>query len=240
MPLGPFMPLERSLEWASVVHIFRAPHSPNKDSTMTSYAKHLAGIALCAMALGGCDSKAKATPMTQTLTTQTLSPCVTLASFDASDSAWRSVNDNVMGGRSDGAFSLENDHMIFEGFINTNGGGFASVRKPLEPNRLVGQEVIALRVRSQNPQLPYRVSFNDGSMRSVSFTGFLGLSASTDWQEVEVSLSALKASRFGRPMDVPFKPEDMRSLGLILSHKQDTPFKLEVDWIKACKESTAS
>lgn len=201
---------------------------------MTPHTTLLIAAALCALALGGCDTKAKATTMTQTPTQKTLSECTTLAAFEASEQPWRSVNDDVMGGRSDGEFSIVDNHLIFEGFINTDGGGFASVRAPLGPDALVGRALVRLRVRSQNPQLPYRVTFNDGSMRSVSFSGFLGLSSSTDWQEVEVRLDALKASRFGRPMDVPFEPQNMSTMGLILSHDKDTSFKLEVDWIKAC------
>ena len=173
--------------------------------------------------------------MTPPVTTQSLAECVILADFTpAQRTTWRSVNDNVMGGRSEGSFSFDQEHIVFEGFINTNGGGFASVRKPLPEGALVGRDVVRLRVRSPSPKLPYRLSLSDGSMRSVSFSGYMNLSDSTDWQEVEVSLSNLRASRFGRPMDVPFEPAKMRSMGLILSNDRDAPFKLEVDWIKAC------
>lgn len=41
---------------------------------------------------------------------------------------WSIQNDNVMGGRSVGAFELQVDHLQFEGSTNTNGGGFSSIR----------------------------------------------------------------------------------------------------------------
>ena len=41
---------------------------------------------------------------------------------------WVTVNDNVMGGRSKGGFSLKKGKLIFSGATNTNGGGFSSIR----------------------------------------------------------------------------------------------------------------
>ena len=41
---------------------------------------------------------------------------------------WITVNDNVMGGRSEGGFSFKKKRLIFSGITNTNGGGFSSIR----------------------------------------------------------------------------------------------------------------
>lgn len=57
-------------------------------------------------------------------------------SDDDHNDRWRSVNDNVMGGRSLGDFAFDDGIMTFTGSINTNGGGFASVRFQLDPNTL--------------------------------------------------------------------------------------------------------
>lgn len=40
---------------------------------------------------------------------------------------WRVVNDDVMGGRSEGGFRLEKQWLVFEGTTNTRGGGFSSI-----------------------------------------------------------------------------------------------------------------
>ena len=50
-------------------------------------------------------------------------------SFDTPDSHsfWQPVNDGVMGGRSSGGPRFEDDRMIFQGVINTNGGGLSCV-----------------------------------------------------------------------------------------------------------------
>ena len=53
-----------------------------------------------------------------------------LTDFTAStpDLGWYVVNDNVMGGRSDGGFELEQETLVFAGNTNTRGGGFSSIR----------------------------------------------------------------------------------------------------------------
>ena len=48
---------------------------------------------------------------------------------------WITVNDNVMGGRSEGGFSFKKKRLIFSGTTNTNGGGFSSPRSSLGPVR---------------------------------------------------------------------------------------------------------
>jgi hypothetical protein len=42
---------------------------------------------------------------------------------------WQIVNDTIMGGRSESGFVTENGQLQFSGVLNTNGGGFASLRQ---------------------------------------------------------------------------------------------------------------
>ena len=54
--------------------------------------------------------------------------------FDQPDASrqWVTVNDNVMGGRSIGDFTIKEGKLVFRGSTNTNGGGFSSIRsRPL-------------------------------------------------------------------------------------------------------------
>ena len=50
--------------------------------------------------------------------------------FDQPDASrqWVTVNDNVMGGRSIGDFTIKEGKLVFRGSTNTNGGGFSSIR----------------------------------------------------------------------------------------------------------------
>ena len=88
---------------------------------------------------------------------------------------WKAVNDGVMGGRSRGGPSFENGYMVFEGRINTDGGGFSSVRTDIDRGSLESSSGLKLRVRGPMgrglqshaqdrcalPQPAYRVSGRD-------------------------------------------------------------------------------
>jgi hypothetical protein len=63
------------------------------------------------------------------------SPGLLLTDFSSNtpDLGWYVVNDNVMGGRSEGDFKQQQNELIFTGRTNTNGGGFSSIRtKPMQ------------------------------------------------------------------------------------------------------------
>ena len=47
---------------------------------------------------------------------------------ETTDFGWFVVNDNVMGGRSDGGFDMDDGTLYFAGRTNTRGGGFSSIR----------------------------------------------------------------------------------------------------------------
>ena len=47
---------------------------------------------------------------------------------DSADFGWYVLNDNVMGGRSNGTFAERQGALVFTGNTNTNGGGFSSIR----------------------------------------------------------------------------------------------------------------
>lgn len=151
---------------------------------------------------------------------------------------WRAVNDGVMGGRSSGGPSFENGHMIFEGVINTNGGGFSSLRSPVEDGALAQAAGLKLRVKSDGRA--YKVTLRTNVAyrgRLVSFQAPIAGAEGGEWSDVIVPFSDLKASIFGRRVSgAKFDPAAIREMGIILADGQDGPFRLEVDWIKDCKD----
>jgi len=68
----------------------------------------------------------------------TINECPMKIDFTSADDvrAWRAVNDGVMGGLSSGGPDYEEDAMVFKGVINTNGGGFSSLRAGARPGAL--------------------------------------------------------------------------------------------------------
>lgn len=149
---------------------------------------------------------------------------------------WRIVNDGVMGGLSQGEAEIVGDAIRFSGVIETDGGGFSSVRSLLEPGALA--DATELRVRARSDGRAYEVIADDaadGRDARVSHFGAIPLEG-TDWEEVVIVLDQLAPRVFGTPVDdLAFQPDAATSFGIILADGSDGPFLLEVDWIDACR-----
>jgi hypothetical protein len=155
---------------------------------------------------------------------------------DKNNSAWRSVNDNVMGGKSLGGLKFKNKRMIFEGQINTNGGGFSSIRLPIEPGLLEDATNLIFRIKSDGRG--YKTVLRSDALyrgRQIAFQGDISNTTKDNWTNVSVSFDSLQGSVFGRRVEnAIFNKGKVNSLGIILADGVDGPFKLEVEWIKAC------
>ena len=94
-----------------------------------------------------------------------------LADFTTDDAhmSWYVVNDNVMGGRSQGDFSIGEGVLRFSGSTNTDGGGFSSIRT--EPVRLDLSEYagIRLRVKGDGRRYTWRLATPARWRRSSGF-----------------------------------------------------------------------
>lgn len=160
-------------------------------------------------------------------------------SFNSSETtrAWQAVNDGVMGGRSSGGPRFDNGVMLFQGVINTNGGGFSSVRAGLQDGIFGGQNAIKLRVKSDGRG--YKLTLRTDAFyrgRSVAFQAPLPQTPVGEWAEVTIPFLNLRPSVFGRTLRGPrFDPAQAREVGIILSDGRDGQFALEVDWLKSCK-----
>lgn len=174
--------------------------------------------------------------MSRSATAQT---CQSIAKMDSAESVskWRSINDGVMGGLSSGSPIYENGHMIFAGIINTNGGGFSSIRAQVADGAFANMNAIKFRVKSDGRI--YKATFRTDARygwREVSFQAPLPVTTPGQWEDVVVPFSALKPSVFGRPVrGAEFDPNEVQSIGIILADGRDGPFRLEVEAMAACK-----
>lgn len=154
----------------------------------------------------------------------------------AETKAWRAVNDGVMGGLSSGGPSFETGNMIFEGVINTNGGGFSSVRSFVQDGALAKATSVKLRLRSDGRD--YKLTFRTNVAwrgRRISFQAPIPQTKAGEWTEVTVLFSDLRGSIFGRSVrGAEFNRSEVSEMGIILADGKDGPFKLEVDWIADC------
>ncbi|MCM8557755.1 CIA30 family protein [Sphingomicrobium sediminis] len=167
--------------------------------------------------------------------------CWTIADFSDPEEArrWQVVNDGVMGGRSVGEAAIRDGALYFAGTINTNGGGFSSLRRSLDPGALDGAGRI--RVTMQGDGRDYQLSMRSDVAwrgRPVAYRGSLDpLGVETGWQVASVKLSDnLDTSIFGRTVRAPtFEPAAAREIGIILADGQDGDFAVRIKRIEACK-----
>ena len=159
-----------------------------------------------------------------------------LFKFDDPDAAkaWQTVNDGVMGGRSDGRFKINEDkNLEFFGTLSLeNNGGFASVRARGDNMKLGNKDVIVARVRGDGRQYNLNVYAGQnlgGISYRQSFT-----TKKDEWIEVEFSLDQFAATWRGNVLpNEKLDPSKVTGLGFLLGDKKPGSFKLEVEWIKA-------
>ncbi len=147
--------------------------------------------------------------------------------------AWYPMNDTVMGGRSRGGPSFEQDRLVFSGVTNTQGGGFSSIRVPLP--KAVLREAEGLRVRAKSDGRDYQASFTTDAriwgMR-VSFRAPLDLHSPSQWLDAVVRFQDLRATLRGRPKPkARFDPARVETFGFFIFDRRDGPFRLEVEHI---------
>jgi hypothetical protein len=145
---------------------------------------------------------------------------------------WHRLDDGVMGGRSETVHEVK-DGLHFTGTINTDGGGFTSVRAPIHG---IPKEAKAIRLFFRGDGKTYKLLFADGNpntgspfARRPTWQADLPTEDRTDsqeWQESTILLSTLLPAFGGRAQDRPsaeedhgfeFEPTEMRQVGLMLS-----------------------
>lgn len=161
-----------------------------------------------------------------------------IAVFDSPTAAadWYAVNDNVMGGRSSGGPRYDDGELVFSGRINTDGGGFSSIRAPLPPAALAGMSGLELRVRpdARVYQLTLRTDVKARGM-SVAFRGEIDAPQAGEWADCRIEFEDLVPTVFGRPVEgAVFDPANASSIGIIISDGKDGPFELAIASIHAC------
>jgi monofunctional biosynthetic peptidoglycan transglycosylase len=169
----------------------------------------------------------------QALAEKPLQPLLDFVGPDAAQK-WQAVNDGVMGGVSEGRFKITTDKtMEFSGRLSLeNNGGFASVRTKLTNFDIHSGDTLVVRVKGDGRE--YVLNLYTKSRR-MAFSYRAPLPTTRDeWTEVSVPLDEFIPTSFGNRVQGmgPVEPDQINSLGFMLSDKKPGPFKLEVEWMK--------
>ena len=142
---------------------------------------------------------------------------------------WQQFNDDVMGGQSTSTFSWQSANLTFSGFVNTNGGGFASIRT--EPDPSLAKAFINL----TNPTITIEIQgdgqrYQFGVQTQANLNYWVDVDSPTQWQTFSFPLAQLVAKRRGRIIAdaAPLEALDITGFNLMISHGQHGSFTLQL------------
>lgn len=155
---------------------------------------------------------------------------------DANTLDWRVVNDTVMGGRSSGVLSRSDSTVSFTGFLNTKGGGFASIRVPIKAMASERSSGVRLRVKGDGRDYTFRLRPRNSR---VSYWSEFATSEG-EWIEVNLPFSSFWPNWRGRRLNAPpIDGSQIAEMGLMLNDGRDGNFKVEVEWIASYNNGQA-
>lgn len=146
---------------------------------------------------------------------------------------WQTVNDGVMGGRSDGQFKITEDKtMQFFGMLSLeNNGGFASVRTRPTKLELKQGDTLVARMRGDGRKYNFNL-YVPRQLTAFSYRADFE-TKKDEWIEVELPLDRFVATSFGRVVqNQPLDPAEVNGIGILLGDKKPGLFRLEVEWIR--------
>lgn len=148
---------------------------------------------------------------------------------------WRIVDDVVMGGRSDGRFSLTAEgHGLFKGEVSLeNNGGFSSLRYPFRGLEVNKNDKIRIRLKGDGKKYQFRVKRSQRDYQSyITYIETTG-----EWQEIDIPLGELypiyRGNRLNRP---DFDHNIIQEIGFLIGNKKPQSFSLLIDEILLIKE----
>jgi NADH dehydrogenase [ubiquinone] 1 alpha subcomplex assembly factor 1 len=155
--------------------------------------------------------------------------------------AWAIINDGVMGGRSESDMRVLPDSTgLFAGRVSLeNNGGFASTRTLPRDFALGDFTGLRIRVLGDGRRYQFRIRTDsrfDGVAYKQEFDTREG-----EWLEIDLPFADFQSSFRGRPVPTagPLDAVGIRQLGFLIADKNAGAFRLQIDWIRAYKNSTS-
>lgn len=145
-------------------------------------------------------------------------------------SNWKVVNDVVMGGKSNGAFKIdENGYGEFKGDVSLdNNGGFSYLRYRLSQLDVSNFKKVKIRLKGDGKKYQFRVKPSKYMQQSY-ITHF---QTTGEWQTVEIELSNLVPFYRGYKLNLSnYSAEKLEELGFLIGNKKNESFHLILDKI---------
>ena len=140
---------------------------------------------------------------------------------------WQIVDDRVMGGRSQGDFTVNSEGFgVFEGYVTTeNNGGFSSLRYNFDGIKTMGFESVVLKLKGDGKSYQFRLKDSDNQRHSYIYTfTTTGLD-----EEIVIPLNDFSPSFRGRRLDIPnFDANKIEQIAFLIGNKTNERFSLKI------------
>jgi NADH dehydrogenase [ubiquinone] 1 alpha subcomplex assembly factor 1 len=149
---------------------------------------------------------------------------------DSNIGNWQVVDDDVMGGLSNGRFYLHKEgYGVFEGVVSLeNNGGFSSVRYRFDPINSKGYKKIVLKLKGDGKAYQFRLKANQNDQFSYIYS----FNTNGKQETIEIRLSDMVPSFRGRKLELPnYNSERMQEVAFLIGNKKAENFRLEVSSI---------
>lgn len=145
---------------------------------------------------------------------------------------WRIVNDTVMGGRSSSSVSVRENALHFTGTLNTNGGGFTSVRSGGVVVNADDHDLILVEAMGDGRDYQLRLTAaSTGTTYRASFPTEPG-----EWRTVALPLDGFQATWRGRLLErPPIQAKEIGQVGVMLADGKDGQFSISIRQISLGK-----
>jgi NADH dehydrogenase [ubiquinone] 1 alpha subcomplex assembly factor 1 len=149
---------------------------------------------------------------------------------------WVVVNDGVMGGVSQSSLQINDaGNGVFIGRVSLeNNGGFASVKQSGRLN-FSGYSGIFIRILGDGKRYSFRFRTKTGEQPHYWVYNTRFETQAEHWDEIFLPFYGFNPVYRGRELsDIP--SPDLSAIceyGFLISDKQEGPFRLEIDWVKA-------
>lgn len=143
---------------------------------------------------------------------------------------WAVEDDAVMGGRSQGALSInEAGNAVFSGEVSIeNNGGFSSVQRDFDPIDVSRHRAVVLGLKGDGKRYQLRIEASPNARHAYAYD----FQTSGAWQAIEIPFADMYAIRHGDRLDLPNYPgQTLARIQLLVGNQKAESFRLEIDKI---------
>lgn len=143
---------------------------------------------------------------------------------------WRIVDDVVMGGRSNGNFSINNNgNGLFKGRVSLdNNGGFSMLQYTFETKDVSAFSKAVIKLKGDGKTYQFRIKTNGSDYYSY----IKSFNTNGDWQVIEIEFNTMQPAFRGKKLNAENYPGKQAEIVVFLiGNKKNETFQLEIDSI---------